>query len=116
MVSLWRTPALMSKKLVSPSGDLTNDLLFLYSIIMAVSLLVGGCHVPEEFSLFFPYVQNRREMYKSKVACRSFAMTPSIIRRTIKICPTVDIFFRKPFFFRSTFSTSGCILLGSIEL
>lgn len=40
---------------------------------------------------------------------------PSIIRRTLRICPTVDRFFRKSFsVFRGTFVTCDCILLRSI--
>ena len=46
------TPALMSKKLVSPSGDLTKDLVFFYSIIMAATVSEGMPYARRIFSIF----------------------------------------------------------------
>lgn len=45
---------------------------------------------------------------RSKLVCKFFALTPSIIRWTLWICPTVDLFSREPcWFFWITFFTSG---------
>ena len=35
----------------------------------------------------------------NNTAGRFLALTPSIIRRTVRICPTVDLSFLKPFWF-----------------
>ena len=44
-------------------------------------------------------------------ACRFFARTPSKIRRIVKICYVMDLFFRKPFWF----FLSMLLILGSMR-
>lgn len=115
------SPALMSKKLVSQSGDLTKDLVFLYSTIMAVTVLVWG--IPYNRRIFFIFLlctegKVLEKSTKHKVACRFFSLMPSIICQRVRICSTDDLFFFKAIliFFWSTFSICGCFLLRSIEI
>ena len=51
-LSLYSTPVVISKKGVSPSGDLTIERVFLYSINMAFTISVGIPYMIK-ISLFF---------------------------------------------------------------
>ena len=55
----------MSKKLVSPSGDLTKDLVLFIASLWQL-LFQRECRMPEGSSPFFPYEQNQglREMHE----------------------------------------------------
>lgn len=70
----------MSKKLVSPSGDLTKDLVFFYSIIMAATVSEGMPYARRIFSIFPPMnrIKGLEKCTKSKAAYRLFTLTPSI--------------------------------------
>jgi len=75
-VSPCRTPARILKKLVFPCGDLTSDLVSLYSIIMASSVSA---------------VERFREVSENNSGFRFFALTPSNSFLTVRIWPCVDL-------------------------
>ena len=88
-------PSVISKKGVSLSGDITMELIFLYSINMAFTISVG-----------MPYMIKNSRFIESKdfvksinerVAGRFLDFTHSSKRRIVKICPGVILFMRKPF-------------------
>ena len=107
----------MSKKLVSLSGDLTKDLVFLYSIIIAATISEEMPYARRILPIF-PYESEASEKStKSKAAWRLFlsdALDNSPYGQDLS---KVDLFLRNSFWFLwNTFSTSGCALLRSSEL
>lgn len=108
-MSPWRIPAFILKMLV----DLNDYLAFCISSLWQLLSRVV-CYMTERFSTYSPMyrIEVFNEIYKTKEACRLIDLAPSMFRRSDKICPTVDRFFRKSFrFFRRNFSTSAYILL-----
>ena len=81
-LSLCSTPVVISKKCVSPSGDLTTERVFLYSINMVSTISVCIPYmikIPFIFSRFFE--SKACENYiKRRVAGRFLDFTPSSIR------------------------------------
>ena len=93
------TPAILSKKSVSPSGDLTKARVFLYIIIIAFIISLGIPYVSSISSIFYQSMEsNAFEKYTKIVTAGScFCFTPSIIHLNVNIWAVVDLFFLKPF-------------------
>ena len=118
-VSPCNTPATISKKLLSPLGDLTMNLVFIYDIIIALTVSSGRPYILS-MSLIFPLCMLSKAFEKSinnNIAESCFDFATSIILRIVKICPVVDLFCLKPFWFlSSTGSNTGHILFSNIRL
>ena len=100
-VSPYSIPATMSKYSVSPSGERTFTLVFLYRIVIAATVSFGRPYASRICSIF-PLCMESKALVKStnsNVACRFFARMPSRILRMVSICEVVDLFLRKPFWF-----------------
>ena len=98
-VSPCSTPATISKKFVSPSGDRTMAQLLRYNIIMAFTVSIGIPYAVS-ISFIFPRCIESNAFEKSmnsNTAWRFLDLTPSMMRLTVRICPVVVLFFRKPF-------------------
>ena len=104
---------------MSPSGEQTFTLAFLYDIFMAATVSLSRPKASGIFSIF-PRLMETKALGKSTdnvVASRFFARTPSRIRQIVKLCDVVDRFFRKPFWlFLSIFSILGSTQLRSQAL
>ena len=87
----------MSKKLVSPSGDLTKDLVFFLQHHYGNYCFRGNAVCQKDLLHFSPMnrIKGLEKCTKSKAAYRFLTLPPSIIRRTVRICPIVDLFFMK---------------------
>ena len=87
---------------VSPSGDLTIERVFMYSIIIALIIIIISVGIPYFlrmiliFSRFIELKAFEKSMKRSVIGT-FLSFTPSSIRRIVSICPDVDLFVLKPF-------------------
>ena len=86
---------------MSPSGDLTIERVFLYSINIAFMISVGIPYMIKISLIFSRFIESKayEKSRKRRVASRFLDFIPSSIRRMVNICPVVDIFVRKLFLF-----------------
>ena len=100
-VSPWGTPVVISKNNVSPSGDLTIERVFLYSIIITLIISVGITYSCSINSILFQFIElNAFQMFMNcSVIGSFFYFTPSSMRRIFKMCPDFDLFFCSHFDF-----------------
>ena len=98
-LSPCRTPVVISNKGVSPPSDLTMERVFLYSINMAFTILVGIPYIIKIFVIFSRFIESKafEKSINGRVDDRFLDFTPSSIRRMVNIFPDVDLFVRKPF-------------------
>ena len=91
-VSPCSTPVVISKKGVSPSGDLTMDRVFLYRIIIAFTVSEGRPYLIKTIFIISRFMVSKalEKSMKSSVRGRFLSFTPSSIRRIVRICPVVD--------------------------
>ena len=96
----WIAPATMTKYSMSPSGERTFTLVFLWRTVNAAT--VFSRPYTRRICSIFPLCMESKALVKStnnNVTCRIFARTPSRILRMVNICEVVDLFLRKPFWF-----------------
>ena len=87
------------ENVVPPSGDLTTERVFLYSITIALIISVGIAYLRRINSILLRFIESNafEKSMNIIVIGRFFDFTPSTMRRILKICPIVDLFFLKPF-------------------
>jgi len=75
----------MLKKSVSPSGDLTIDLVFLYNIIIALTVSFGMPYAYSIFYIFCRLIESKalEKSMKSKINGRFFDFAPTIMRNVM---------------------------------
>ena len=109
----------ISKKVVSPSGDLTIARVFVYSIIIALIVSFGIPYADRIYFYFNLSIESNafEKSINISIAGTFFDFTPSIKRRMVNICPVVDRFVLNPFwFFLRIYSILGLILFNNIRL
>ena len=77
-------PAFISKYSVSPSGDRTIDLVYLYSIMIALIIFVGIMYDLIIYAIFALYIESKALEKSTNIrhSTRFFSLTPSIILLT----------------------------------
>ena len=115
-LSPCKTLVTVSMKLVSPSDEWTIVFIFLWSVIIAVTVSLGRSFASSNCSIFTLYMESNtwEKSTNNKVASRFFAHTSSVIWWIVWICQVMDLFLQKLFwFFLRIFSISGLIWLRS---
>ena len=75
------------------------DLVFLYSIIIALIIFIGIPYDLRIYAIFAPSIKSKvlEKSTNIRLDSRFFSLTPSIILLTVRIYPTVDLLFLKPY-------------------
>ena len=117
--SPWRTPVLMLKLVVSPSGVSTTADVFTYFICVAVTIFSGMSYAWRIWKRVFPSTESKAFLKSMKIMAFSFwwFFISSMMRLRARICEDVDGRSLNPFWFgRKIFSSSGRIRLSRCRL
>ena len=117
--SPWRTPVLMLKLVVSPSGVNTTADVFTYIICMAFTIFSGMPYAWRIWNSVFLSTESQAFLKSMKIMAASFwwFLISSMMRLRARICENVDRRGLNPFWFgHKIFSSSGRILLSRSRL